>query len=67
MLIIGTKFYQTKVITMMKSYDQFVEINHNPNQPYILDHPYKLLITGGSGSRKTRVIEPNKTSTTTSW
>ena len=52
---------------MMKSYDQFVEINHNPNRPYILDHPYKLLITGGSGSRKTRVIEPDKTSTTTSW
>ena len=33
----------------MKHYDQSVEINHNPNWPYITDHPYKMLITGGSG------------------
>ena len=52
MLIIGTKFYQIKVIAMMKCYDQFVKINHNPNRPYILDHPYRLLITGGSGQEK---------------
>ena len=25
---------------------------HNPNWPKILDHPYRLLIIGGSGSRK---------------
>ena len=25
---------------------------HNPNQPRILDHPYKTLIIGGSGSGK---------------
>ena len=25
---------------------------HNPNQPQIPDHPYRILIIGGSGSRK---------------
>ena len=38
---------------MIKNYDQSVEINHNPNWPYILHHPCKILITGGSGSGKT--------------
>ena len=33
---------------MMKNYDQSVEINHNPNWSYILDHPYRILIIGGS-------------------
>ena len=41
---------------MMKNYDQSVEINHNPNCPYISDHPYRILIMGGSGSRKTNVL-----------
>ena len=36
----------------MKNYDQSVEINHNPNWPYIPDHPYRILITVGSGSEK---------------
>ena len=31
MFIIGTKFYQIKIISMMKSYDQLVEINYYPN------------------------------------
>ena len=26
------------------------------NQPYILDHPYRILIIGGSGSEKTNVL-----------
>ena len=39
----------------MKKYDQSVDINHNPNWPYILDHPYRTLITGGSESRKPNV------------
>ena len=39
---------------MMKNYDQTVEINHNPNWPYIPDHPDR--ITGGSGSGKTNVL-----------
>ena len=41
---------------MMKNCDQSVKINHNPNCPYIPDHPYKILITGKSGSGKTNVL-----------
>ena len=41
---------------MMKNYDELVEINHNPNYPYIPDHPYRVLIIGGSGSGKTNVL-----------
>ena len=41
---------------MMKNCDQSVEINHNPNWPYVPDHPYKIVITGGSGSGKTNVL-----------
>ena len=41
---------------MMKNYDQSVEINHNPNWPYIPDHSYKILIVRGSGSGKTNVL-----------
>ena len=36
----------------MKNYDQSVEINHNSNWRSILDHPYRILIIGGSGSGK---------------
>ena len=37
---------------------------HNPKWPYIPDHPYRILIVGGSGSRKTNalLIEFNKKS-----
>ena len=40
----------------MKDFDQSGEINHNPNWPYVLDHPYRIFITGGSGSEKTNVL-----------
>ena len=40
----------------MKSYDESVEINHNPNFPYIADNPYRILIIDGSGSGKTNVL-----------
>ena len=30
--------------------------NHNKYYPYILDHPYRLLIIGGSGSGKTNAL-----------
>ena len=40
----------------MKNYDQSVKINHNPNFPYIPDHPDRILIIGGSGSGKTNVL-----------
>ena len=29
---------------------------HNPNWPRIHDHPYRMLINGGSGSRKTNTL-----------
>ena len=29
---------------------------HNPNWPYISDHPYRILIKGGSGSGKTNAL-----------
>ena len=29
---------------------------HNPNWLQILNHPYRILITGGSGSKKTNVL-----------
>ena len=41
---------------MMKNYDQSVEISHNPNWPYIPDHPCRILIIGGLGSGKTNVL-----------
>ena len=41
---------------MIKNYDQSVEINHNPNWPYISDHPYSILIVGGSGSGINNVL-----------
>ena len=31
-------------------------INHNPEWPYIPDHPYRILIIGGSGSGKTNTL-----------
>ena len=40
----------------MKNYDQPVEINHNPNWPYITDSFYRILIIGGSVSGKTNVL-----------
>ena len=41
---------------MMKNYDQSVEINQNSNWPYTPDHPYRILIIGGSGSGKTNAL-----------
>ena len=32
---------------MMKNYDESIEVNHNPNQPDIPNHPYTFLIVGG--------------------
>ena len=40
----------------MKNYNESVEINHNPYWSYIPDHPYRNLITGGSGSEKTNLL-----------
>ena len=41
---------------MTKNYDESVEVNRNVNWPYIPDHPYRILVIGGSGSGKTNVL-----------
>ena len=33
---------------------------HNKKWPYIPDHPYRILIIGGSGSAKTHITSFNK-------
>ena len=43
----------------MLNFDDVTKENineHNPNWPEILDHRYRILIVGGSGSWKTNVL-----------
>ena len=43
----------------MINFDNFINENKtkpNKNWPYILDHPYRILIIGGSGSGKTSLL-----------
>ena len=43
----------------MINFDDILNENktmHNKNWPYILDHPYRILIIGGSGSGKTNAL-----------
>ena len=43
----------------MINFDDTVNENktkHNKNWPYIPDHPYRILIIGGSGSGKTNAM-----------
>ena len=43
----------------MTNFDDYVNENkteHNKNWPYTPDHPYRILIIGGSGSGKTNVL-----------
>ena len=43
----------------MFNLDEIVNDNnkvHNEKQPYIPEHPYSILINGGSGSRKTNTL-----------
>ena len=43
----------------MINFDDYTNENktkHNPDWPYIPDHPYRILIIGGSGSGKTNAL-----------
>ena len=43
----------------MTNFDEYRnknKIEHNSNYPYIPDHPYRILILGGSGSGKTNAL-----------
>ena len=43
----------------MINFDDYTNENkteHNPNRPYIPDHPYRILTVGGSGSGKTNAL-----------
>ena len=43
----------------MINFDEYTNENkkeHNLNWPYIPDHPYRILIIGGSGTRKTNAL-----------
>ena len=43
----------------MINFDDYANKNktkNNKNWPYIPDHPYRILIIGGSGSRKTNLL-----------
>ena len=43
----------------MINFDDYINENktvHNKNWPYITDHPYRILIIGGSGSGKTNAL-----------
>ena len=35
MFIKKQRFYEMKVIAMIETYEELVEIKHNPNRPYI--------------------------------
>ena len=43
----------------MINFDEYTNenrIKHNPNWPYIPNHPYRILIIGGSESGKTNAL-----------
>ena len=56
------EYLQQKLLTLQIINDKFDDYasdnrtNHNPNWPYISDHPYKILIVGVSGSGKTNIL-----------
>ena len=48
-----------KILVKMINFDNYTnenKIKHNKNWPYIPDHPYRILIIGGSGSGKTNLF-----------
>ena len=42
---------------MIINYEESAQINHNPNWPYIPDHPYSISVIGSPGSSKTNVLQ----------
>ena len=44
---------------MLRNYDESIEKNHNSNWRYTPDHPYRILIIGGSGL-KVKIKRPEK-------
>ena len=49
-------WHYNKTVQKMINFDDVTKENikeHNPNWPQIFDHPYRMLIIGGSGSGKT--------------
>ena len=47
----------------MKNFDDYANENklkHNPDWLHIPDHPYRILIIGGSGSGKKFIIKFNR-------
>ena len=60
MLMVKDLFFEKlKWNIKMINFDNYVNENktkHNKNWSYILDHPYRILIIGGSGSGKTNFL-----------
>ena len=53
------EIYIIKINIKMINFDNYVNENktqHNKNWPYIPDHPYRILMTGGSGYGKTNLL-----------
>ena len=52
---VKVKYQRYNYNIKMINFDNYVNENktkHNKNWPYIPDHPYRILIIGGSGSGK---------------
>ena len=52
-------YQYNEAIQKMINFDDVTKENikeHNPNWPQIPDHPYRILIIGGSGSGKTNSL-----------
>ena len=45
-----------KIAVIFDDVTKKTRAEHNPKWPYIPDHPYRILIIGGSGSGKTNAL-----------
>ena len=58
-MIILMKIKENNLNWPMINFDDYINENkrkHNLNWPYIPDHPYRILIIGGTGSGKTNTL-----------